>query len=202
MIRVNLLGDRHFKDRLIIRQQFVIAFVLLLASFVFCFLWYQERAMKISSVEGDIKTANAELASLKKVRAQVDQLEAYARKVAQILKSIEFLKKIQTGPAIYLDHLNVLLPNEIWLTSITDSGGGVAVNGFSFSNNAVAKLMKNLQKSGEFISVELKGITKAKLQGKQEEEGLMQFTISCSTKLGARLAEAEEQSTKNTKGKR
>lgn len=196
MIRINLLGDRHFKDRLVIRQQVSIATILFVISFIACGVFYSFKINQISGIEEDIVVAKKELEALKKIRDEVDKLEKYERNVKAILKSIEFLKKIRTGPTIYLDHLNVLMPSEIWLTSISDSGAQLKVQGYSFSNNAVAKFMKELEKSEEFVSVELTGLIKAKLakakKGADTAQGnIMKFNLICTTKLGQRIAEAK-----------
>ncbi len=201
MIRINLLADRQAKDRLIIQQQFIMGALVIVAAFVFCGFWWQVKSVQISNTNKKIVSAKQELDRQKKIRAEVSKMEARERRVKAILKAIDHLKKIKRGPTEYYDALNKLMPPEIWINSLADSSGSITLKGYSFSNNAIAQFMTNLEKSPHFGRVDLKEITKAKF-GK---ETIKQFSIRTMTSRGLKLAEERkklERAKKKSKKKR
>ena len=151
MIRINLLADRQAKDRLIIQQQAVLGIIILIATFAVCGLWWQVKASQISSTNQRIAQAKVELARQKQIRAAVEKMQKRRDRVKAILKAIDSLMEVKKGPTIYFDNLNVILPQEIWLTNLADRSGAISIQGYSFSNNAVAKFMKNMEKSSHFV---------------------------------------------------
>lgn len=188
MIRINLLADQHLKDRLIIQQEVLVGIGALLVSLFFCFFWYQANSSSIEETSQKINKTEAELKSQSKIRTQVKQMEEQERKVKAMVEAIKFLITMKHGPVVYLDHLNVSMPTEIWLTNISEVGGNLTIQGFSLSQPAVAQLMKNMNAIGQFHSVELKEIRRVKV-GK---ESVKKFTLRSVTSMGQKLAEEKE----------
>ncbi len=185
MIRINLLADRQAKDRLVIQQQLVLGVFVILAAFVLCGFWFQVKAVQISDTNKKIDQAKKDLEKQKTILKKVEKLEKTEKQVNAMLKAIESLMEVKRGPTIYFDNLNVILPPEIWMTSLQDNRGAIVIQGYSFSNNAIAQLMKNMEKSEHFVGVNLRGINKTKFGS----ETLKKFTINCMTTLGQKLAE-------------
>ncbi len=185
MIKINLLADRHAKEKIIIQQQVVVGLVTIVSSLVLCGFWWQAKASQIDDTNEKISGAKKELAVQKRVRNQVKDMEARERRLGVILKTIDFLVELKGGPTVYFDNLNVLLPPEIWLTKLSDIGGVISVEGYSFSNTAVAKLMRGMQSSEHFKRVELSGITSAKVK----TETLKKFKVSSMTPIALKRAE-------------
>jgi Tfp pilus assembly protein PilN len=201
MIRINLLADQHLKDRLIIQQEVLVGIGALLVSMLCCFFWYQANSSSIEETSQKINKTEAELKSQSKIRTQVKQMEEQERRVKAMVEAIKFLITMKQGPVIYLDTLNVNMPTEIWLTSISEVGGNLTIQGFSLSQPAVAQLMKNMNASGQFHKVELKEIKRVRV-GK---ESVKQFTLRSVTSMGRKLAEAKEKrqaTNKKKKGKK
>jgi len=188
MIRINLLADRQAKDRMIIQQQLVLGVIILLATVALCGFWWQIKSAQISDTNKKIVSAKQELERQKKIRAEVAKMEAREKRVKAILAAIDSLKEIKRGPTIYFDNLNVILPPEIWLTEVRDSSGAISIKGYSFSNNAIAQLMRNLEKSEHFGLVELSEIQKTTFA----TETLKDFTVTCMTTLGQKLLEEKQ----------
>jgi len=195
MIRINLLADRQAKDRLIIQQQFVMGALVIVAAFVLCGFWWQVKSVQISNTNKKIVTAKQELDRQKKIRAEVSKMEARERRVKAILKAIDRLKKVKHGPTEYYDALNKLMPPEIWINNLADSSGSITLKGYSFSNNAIAQFMTNLEKSPHFGRVDLKEITKARF-GK---ETIKQFSIRTMTSRGLKMAEEKKKRARDRK---
>ena len=64
----------------------------------------------------------------------------------------------------------------VWLNSMQDQGASVAIDGMALSNDAVANLIYNLQKTGYFRNIEIK-------ESYQDEAvkdmQAFQFTLTC-----------------------
>ncbi len=209
MIKINLIADRQAKDRLEIQQEVMLGILGLIALVVLCGIWWQAKSSQISETENQITFAKQERDRQKKIRDAVDEMDARRTRVNNILHAIDLLKEMKQGPAIYFDNLNVILPQEVWLTNVRDNRGMIAIKGYSFSNNSIAQLMKNMEKSEHFVNVDLEGIERAKLG----DEILKEFTVNGMTVLGKKMEderirkekEAEEAAKKKKnkkKGKR
>lgn len=204
MIKINLLADRQAKDRLVIQQQIIMAMLAVAASVALCGFWWTVKASQISDTNGQITSAQEELERQKKIRAQVAVMQTRQDQVTAILAAIDKLTAVRRGPTMYLDTLNVLLPPEIWLTQLSDKNGVISLQGYAFSNNAVADLMRAMQQSDQFANIELGEIKKGSV-GKGKEP-INQFTLTGYTALGKKLADEkrklEEKSGKDKKGKK
>ena len=206
MIKINLIADRQAKDRQSIQQEIVLGFLGLVAVLAICGMWWQTKSSQISKTEDQITFAKQERDRQKKIRDAVDKMDERRTRVNNILNSIDLLKEMKDGPAIYFDNLNVILPQEVWLTSIKDNSGAIIIQGYSFSNNAIAQLMKNMERSDHFVNVDLQGIDRTKLG----EEVLKKFTVNGLTVLGKKIKderakrekEAKEAAAKKKKGRR
>jgi Tfp pilus assembly protein PilN len=193
MIRINLLADRHAKDRLAIQQQLVLGVAVLIGSIVLCGFWWQAESLQIDEKNKNIEVATTRRNKQKLTIEKVKKMEAKQTELAAVLKAIESLVEFKRGPAPYLDDMNVMLPSEIWLTNVTDTRGLLTLQGYSFVNPAVAKLMKSIELSkaddgsNNFSNVELRDLVRTKVGA----ETLMKFNIQCLTSLGVKLAEEE-----------
>ncbi len=70
---------------------------------------------------------------------------------------IDQLRNAQAGPSNLLNTLGDTVngTEAVWLSSMKDQGGNIAIQGMALSTDAVANLIQNLQKSG-FKNVEIK----------------------------------------------
>lgn len=185
MIKINLIADRQAKDRLVIQQQLALGMIVVVATVALCGFFWVHKSSTIARTEDKITTAKNELEQLKKKHAQVTNMEKKEKLLNTIIDTINGLKKQERGPTIYFDHLNVILPSEIWMTDLNDINGVISIKGYSFSNNAIADLMKEMRKSKYFVDVDLSEIKKAKFGG----EILKQFSLRCMTAAGKKMAE-------------
>ena len=139
--------------------------------------WYQlERDKK--SIEAQMRLAeqkNRELADIKaRYMERQKQADAYKRRV----DVIDQLRHNQTGPVDLLAMIGQTVNNTeaIWLNSLQDQGASVAIAGMALSNDAVANLISNLQKTGYFRNIEIK----ESIQDEQiKDMQAFQFTLTC-----------------------
>jgi type IV pilus assembly protein PilN len=86
------------------------------------------------------------------------------------------LDKNRRAPVELLDAMTQLVvPNRMWLSSLTSIGATVKLTGTSLDNKTTADFMKRLEKSELFSSVELLAL-KHQMAGKQR---MKSFAITC-----------------------
>jgi Tfp pilus assembly protein PilN len=109
-------------------------------------------------LETELRRVTAENQKLAEVKAQYEaskrQSDIYTRRV----KVIDDLKDAQKGPG---DMLNLVADtinktDAVWLETMTSDGKNLNFTGLALSADAVADLMANLRKTGQFKSVEIK----------------------------------------------
>jgi type IV pilus assembly protein PilN len=54
-----------------------------------------------------------------------------------------------------LASLSDLTPNQLWLTTYSESGQDVKISGIAFTEDQIAQFMRDLEGSSEFAAVEL-----------------------------------------------
>ena len=193
MIRINLLSDRQAKDRRLIQQQIQMAMFIAMVAAVLCGGYYVGRSNELSNIEAEIAEKKSEKAKLIEITKKVEEMQNRQDTVAAIMDTIRDLKRIKAGPTPYLDSINILLPQQVWLSSLKDNMGQIRIEGFSFSPQAVSEFMTRLSTSGDFNSVDLKSTEavslKGDLGGKSFTRDVQKFTVSFVTRISIELAE-------------
>jgi Tfp pilus assembly protein PilN len=71
---------------------------------------------------------------------------------------IDQLRAAQTGPVNLLNTVGSTVNNTeaVWLNTMKDQGASIDIEGLALSQDAVANLITNLQKTGFFKNVEIK----------------------------------------------
>jgi len=154
MIRINLLPSKR-KKAFALPPVFIygiaaMAFVIVAIIAGTFFLNKQ-----ISSKEAEI---SAKEQKLKKLQAALEEVKNYERDNKDYRDKnsiIEQLKKNQIVPLRLLDEVSEMLPKGVWLTSLTDKGGVVSIEGFAFTNSDLVAYVQNLKGSKYFIEVML-----------------------------------------------
>jgi len=147
---------------------------------VLALLWLN-LTMQISDLKQEIERTQAELLKYQTIAKEVEKYKADKRNLEEKLASIDRLKAGQVGPVHMLDEASQLLPQGIWLTSLNNSASRLTLQGYSFSNFAIADFMTRLAKapSARFTDVDLTYSEQAKI-GKVPIE---KFEITCTIKL-------------------
>jgi type IV pilus assembly protein PilN len=140
-------------------------------------IWYQaDREKKSIAVQMRVaEQKNRELADIKaRYLERQRQADAYKRRV----DVIDQLRANQSGPVNLLAMIGETVngTEAVWLNSLQDQGASVAIDGMALSNDAVANLISNLQKTGYFGSIEIK----ESIQDEQiKDMQAFQFTLTC-----------------------
>ena len=155
MIRINLLSDRVTKPAarsgVDPAQRVTVACVLIFVFTVAVIGWqYWSFERESDALTQELADADAELARLTTVQAQVEATEARRTQLALQLDVIEGFRQGQGGPVRMLDAISRAMPDGLWLSSLAQDGDAVLVGGQALSLGALSNLVANLELSGNF----------------------------------------------------
>ena len=119
--------------------------------------WYRldKQATTIAKNMAAAEQKNRELAEVKaKYLERQREADNYKRRV----DVIDQLRAGQSGPVELLNTIGTTVNNTeaVWLSTMKDQGASVDIEGMALSNDAVANLIQNLQKTGHFRNIEIK----------------------------------------------
>ena len=188
MITVNLLPTRELKRRAALRRQLYLAGGILGAALLVIVMLWSQDARTVDQLEVEQRVLRAELARLKKIVEEVNILETRQKLLRTRLETIQQLRRDQTGPVRMLDELGRGLPDQAWLEALEEKAGVYQASGYAQTNFAVADLLKNLQRSKEFGSVDLVSSELAVIEGEAIKKFIIQFRRNgdAGRALGAR----------------
>jgi len=176
LIRINLLPKRK-KKSLFIGRELMSGAIFLLLLFGAVALWYYQLNFKIenlqrqiSETKRQIETSNIQIDKIKKLKEEKKEVE---RK----LNIIKELKSRQKGPAPLLNQLSLIIPDEIWLSSLSSKGSQLSLEGMSLTANNVADFMKSLENTGLLRQIEL---DKTEQQAIADNKKVQSFKIICN----------------------
>ncbi len=175
MITINLLPTRELKRRAALRRQLYMAGGILVAVLLVIGMLWREDIRTLARLDAEKETMQAELERLKKIVEEVNSFEKRQKLLNARLETIERLLRDQTGPVRMLDGLGGGLPEQAWLEMIEEKEGVYRATGYALTNFAVADLLKNLQRSKEFGSVDLVSSELAVIEGQAIKKFIIQF---------------------------
>lgn len=166
MIRINLLAERKQKKQkkaeapLAFEQKKALPFLTLLAivtgaAILVMGLIYILLKSNVSNLKSEYEKNQTQIAEFKKKIDEVKKYETLNRAIQQKSNLIGTLKKNQSVPARLLDDISKLLPDGVWLTSITYNNQQVVIEGIGFTNIDVVAFIENLKKSASYTDVYL-----------------------------------------------
>lgn len=179
MIHINLIEYREIKKKILIQQQLVASGGLLALSVFIMMCLTSLQNGRIGALQHTISIKQNELNKLKAQVRKVKEFENRQIRLKEMLKVIKSLKNRQRGTSRILDEINIQVPGEIWLISISEKNNIFDIAGYSFSNVGIASFMKNLEKSIYFKNVELIGSEQNNVGGKK----IKKFTIKCNVNM-------------------
>jgi type IV pilus assembly protein PilN len=188
MIRINLLGVPKSKGKrgpslaavvpgAGVSMVMKVLLVFALAAAMNFGYWYHLNAEKarLATQLLQAERKNRELSEVKaKYLEREKQMQQYKRRV----DVIDELRSQQFGPVKLMATLGGTVDNTeaVWLSVVRDQGSSIDIEGRALSENAVANLITNLQKTGYFKTVEMK-------ESYQDEQvknmQAFVFTITC-----------------------
>ena len=139
--------------------------------------WYRlDRQSK--SIAAQMQAAEQKNRELSDVKAKYLERQHQADNYKRRVDVIDQLRSNQAGPVNLMAMLGETVNNTeaVWLNNMKDQGATVDIEGMALSEDAVANLISNLQKTGYFRNIEIK-------ESMQDETikdmQAFQFTLTC-----------------------
>lgn len=176
MIRINLLPVRAEKKRESLRQQALLAaalVVVLTGGIVAAHLWLSN---DVARMERQIAERKSEIAALDAKIGKVRQFKQKKRDLEEKIAVISKLEDQQRGPSEMLYELTQIIPEKLWIESLKDSGGSLALQGVAIDNQTIARFMTQMEASQWFQGVRLE-VTKQVARG---GANLKSFSLTAS----------------------
>jgi type IV pilus assembly protein PilN len=180
MIRINLLPVRELKKQAVLRRQLDIFCGAAVAMLIAVGLVWMIDTRSIAQLEAEKAGWLIELERLKPIVDEVDALERRQTFLNTRLETIQRLRSSQRGPVYVLDELSRNLPEQTWLETIDEGGGVYKVAGYALTNFAVADLLRALQRSREFVGVDLVSSEQVVIATREIKKFIIQFQRAAS----------------------
>jgi len=165
MIRINLIPYRVARQQQQTMQHVstflvvvVVAFLLALAAHTFASLQLadlKEETITVQKQNDDLKSKIGTIANLANLRTDVERK----------LKIVDRLQEGRFRSLKTLHAISIVIPENVWLDKITDTGSSIELTGLGESNKAVASFMRKLDKSPLFTNVRLGEISRVMKSG-------------------------------------
>ena len=155
MIRINLLAvERGSAPRAAIipaaHRVTLAASLILLGTALAVGWWFWSLRQASLQLDRDIAQAEVETQQLRSVLSQVQKFEARKAQLQQRVTLIEQLRRGQTGPVHMLDEISRALPEQLWLTQMTQKGQEVTLAGMTTSMSGLSDFVAGLEGSRWF----------------------------------------------------
>jgi type IV pilus assembly protein PilN len=190
MIRINLLAERKQKKQKIVATMvatekkkapalLVTLLTVIVGTLLVMGLAYFLLSLSVDSLKEDQQKNNALIAESKKKIEEVKRYEELNKAIESKANLIRTLKKDQSTPVRLIDNISKILPNDVWLTSVSYNNPQVVLEGVAFTNFEVVAFIENLKKSPDYSDVYL---IESK-QGVEEAVDVYIFKLNFRTRI-------------------
>jgi len=161
MIRVNLLQLKRKKKPKAVPVFIINSVLFTLAAIIASGYFFYYYSSQLALLQQQKKTNEAAIADLKNKIKEVENYETQKQTLEKRTGIIEQLRKNQSLPVRILSEMNNVLPNGVWLQSMSITGSEIKISGTGFANEDVVNYERNLKKSPLFTEVKLLGTQKS-----------------------------------------
>ena len=180
MIRVNLLQVKRKKKPKAIPVFIINSILFTLVAIIASGYLFYYKSSQLALLQQQKKTNEATITELKNKIKVVENYETQKQTLEKITGIIEQLRKNQSLRVKIVSQMGNVLPNGVWLQSMSVSGNDIKISGAGFTNEDVVNYEKNLKKSELFTDVKLNGTQKLT----KDKVVTYQFNITCKVKAG------------------
>ena len=177
MLRINLLPIRQLKKRAKARNQ-ILGFGMIFCALLLAlgFVGFVQIG-RIENVQASIADLKREEQRLAPIIREVDRLEAQKKELQRKIDIIKQLRRESSLTVHVMDEVaNIIENDRMWLTSFSQEGSSLQLNGIALDNQTVAQFMEALKDSKYILSVNLTSSTLSKVSNRDFKS----FAISCS----------------------
>ena len=182
MIRINLLPVKEAEiaaSRTREVRLAVLLLVLLLLGLVADRIRHGQTVARLDQQTADLE---AELVVLRERVAAASRYEQQKKDLDAKLRVIADLSQKRVGPAGVLRDLSRATPSRLWLTDLTEAGGGATISGKAVDNQTIADFLRALADSPYFKSVDLSETTQDEQGNVKLKRFLLRSTIDYAAK--------------------
>jgi type IV pilus assembly protein PilN len=163
MIRINLLPYRAERRQKQILQHLGAAIGALVLAVLISVTMHWMATSKLSDLQDEYGRLQAQNQALMKEIGKIKDLDKLRADVERKLKLVDQLQRGRFRELNTFVELAKVIPENVWLTSVTDTGKEIKLTGLGESNNAVANFMRALDNSPIFSNVRLQVITRTQV---------------------------------------
>ena len=178
MIKINLLPVKAAKKREFGRQQIILFALLLILAGLGNYFWYNKVQSDLTALDQRIAQTRTEIAQLEKTIGEVKSIKEDKKALEDKLKILDTLKKGRTGPVKVMDELATIIPQRVWLTEYSESGGTVTMNGQASAYEDLSAFSKKLKASVHFTNITIR-------TARQRADGIVEWVITCNASYSA-----------------
>jgi type IV pilus assembly protein PilN len=142
------------------------------------YAYYSQLNKEAKTIAAKMAVAEQKNRELADVKAQYLERQRQADGYKRRVDVIDQLRAGQAGPVNLMNTIGETIngTEAVWLSTMKDQGGSVAIEGMALSTDAVATLIKNLQGTGYFKNIEIKETYQ---DDTFKEMQAFQFTLTC-----------------------
>jgi len=163
MIRINLLPYRAERRQRQILEHLAVLLGVIFITGISLFGVNLYQTSELTALEDEFSDLKAQNAVLMKKIGKIRDLDKLREDVERKLKLVDTLQQGRFRSLETLNELAAVIPENIWLTNVTDARGTLTLSGLGESNKAVANFMRALDQSPLFTGVSLKTITRQQI---------------------------------------
>jgi len=176
LIKINLLPKK--KKAVTIGRDMSIGIISLIVLLGLGIFFYAQCTSKISSLQNQITTTKVQIENSKIEVEKINNLKKDKKKLEKKLDLIKDMKSRQKGPSNLLNDIAKIIPENVWLTSLSSKGPQLSLEGMSLTANTIAHFMKKLESAADLEQIELDKITQTTVADKK----IKKFKITCNIK--------------------
>ena len=180
MIKINLLPtDKKKPPRKVteFQQQMILGGLILVLVVGGMLAYWTGLKIKIGGLQRTKAAAEARIKEQNKLLDEVKMVEAERKMVGEKIAIIEQLKKNQGFLVHLLDEVSKALPHGVNLTSLSEKGGQIDLEGMAFTNNDIVHFVDNLKASPYCTDVFLQETAQSTVEGIDVYKYKLQFTF-------------------------
>jgi len=179
MIKINLLPTKKKPPKKVteLQQQMILGTLILALAGIGMWFYWDSLSTKIANLTRDKAAAEAKIRDQDNMLKEVKTVEDQRKQVTDKIAVIEQLKKNQTALVHLLDELSKALPKGVNLTSLSESGGQVSLEGTAFTNNDIVRFVDNLKACTSCADVFLQETAQSTQEGMEVYKYKLQFSF-------------------------
>ncbi len=165
MIRINLIPYRAARQQQQIMQHVSAFFAIVVLAVLLSLGAHTVASLQLASLKEETIAIQQQNIDLKKKIGKIENLDNLRSDVERKLKIVDRLQEGRFRSLKTLHAIASVIPENVWLEKISDSGGDIELAGLGESNKAVASFMRKLDQSPLFTNIRLGEISRVVVNG-------------------------------------